>query len=63
VMPGLEGLPLADAQQQLSAAGLKMDKVTPLPLTGRLPGTVTSQLPARGARVEPGTNVDLQVAQ
>jgi serine/threonine-protein kinase len=63
VMPGLEGLLLGDAEQRLSAAGLKVNKVTPLPLTGRLPGTVTSQLPARGARIEPGAGVELQVAQ
>ncbi|MGH9727198.1 MAG: PASTA domain-containing protein [Candidatus Acidiferrales bacterium] len=63
VMPGFEGLTLAEAEQRLSAAGLKVSKVTPLPLTGRPSGTVTSQLPLRGARVEPGASVELQVAQ
>lgn len=63
VMPSLEGLPLAEAQQRLSAAGLKVGQVTLLPLTGRPPGTVTSQLPQRGARIEPGASVELQVAQ
>lgn len=63
VMPGLEGLPEAEAEQRLIAAGLKVGKVTPLPLTGKPSGTVTSQLPVRGARVETGTSVDLQVAQ
>jgi eukaryotic-like serine/threonine-protein kinase len=63
VMPGLEGLPEAEAERRLSAAGLKLGKVTPLPLTGKPSGTVTSQLPLRGARVEAGTTVDLQVAQ
>jgi len=63
VMPSLSGLPVAEAEQQLSAAGLKVNKVTPMPLTGRPSGTVTSQLPFRGSRVEPGTGVDLQVAQ
>ena len=63
VMPGLEGLPEAEAGQRLTAAGLKVGKVTPLPLTGKPSGTVTSQLPLRGTRVEAGTSVDLQVAQ
>ena len=63
VMPSLEGLPVAKAEQRLSSAGLKVGAVTPLPLTGRPPGTVTSQLPMRGARVEPGASIELQVAQ
>ncbi|HEV2615416.1 MAG TPA: PASTA domain-containing protein [Candidatus Acidoferrales bacterium] len=63
VMPGFEGLTLVEAEQRLSAAGLKVSKVTPLPLTGRPSGTVTSQLPLRGTRVEPGASVELQVAQ
>jgi len=63
VMPSLEGLPAAEAEQRLSSAGLKVGTVTPLPLTGRPPGTVTSQLPIRGARVEPGASIELQVAQ
>lgn len=63
VMPALEGLSAAQAEQRLNAAGLKIDKLTPLPLTGKPPGTVTSQLPVRGARVETGASVELQVAQ
>ena len=63
VMPALEGLPEAEAEQRASEAGLKVDKVTPLPLTGKPAGTVTSQLPPRGARVESGATVELQVAQ
>jgi eukaryotic-like serine/threonine-protein kinase len=63
VMPALEGLPEAEAEQRLTAAGLKIGKITPLPLTGKPAGTVTSQLPLRGARVEPGDTVELQVAQ
>jgi eukaryotic-like serine/threonine-protein kinase len=63
VMPALEGLQLAEAEQRLAAAGLQVSKVTPLPLTGKPSGTVTAQLPIRGARVEPGATVELQVAQ
>ncbi len=63
VMPALEGLSAAEAEQRLEAAGLKLDKITPLPLTGKPLGTVTSQLPLRGARVQAGESVELQVAQ
>jgi eukaryotic-like serine/threonine-protein kinase len=63
VMPALEGLPETQAEQRLNAAGLKLGKVTPMPLTGKPSGTVTSQLPLHGARVEPGATVELQVAQ
>lgn len=63
VMPTLEGLTETEARQRLEAAGLKVDKVTPLPLTDKPPGTVTSQLPLRGSRVMPGESVELQVAQ
>lgn len=63
VMPGLVGMALADAQQKLAAAGLKVTQVTPLPGGGAPLGTVIAQLPAKGARVEPGTSVELQVAQ
>lgn len=63
VMPALEGLPIAEAEQRLATAGLQVGKVTPLPLTGKPSGTVTSQLPMRGARVESGVTVELQVAQ
>lgn len=63
VMPELEGLPEAEAERRVQAAGLKLAKITPLPLTGKTAGTVTSQLPVRGARVEAGEGVELQVAQ
>ncbi|HEV2490922.1 MAG TPA: PASTA domain-containing protein [Candidatus Acidoferrales bacterium] len=63
VMPGLTGLTLADAQEKLSTAGLKVSQVTPLPGGGVPLGTVIAQLPAKGARIEPGTSVELQVAQ
>jgi serine/threonine-protein kinase len=63
VMPGLTGLTLADAQQKLSAAGIKVTQVTPLSGGGIHLGTVTAQLPSKGARIEPGTGVELQVAQ
>jgi beta-lactam-binding protein with PASTA domain len=54
---------LATAQEMLPGAGLKLDKVTPMPGTGQQSGTVTSQIPAQGARVAPGDSVELDVAQ
>lgn len=63
VMPALEGLAETDAEQRVSEAGMRVTKVTRLPLTGKPSGTVTSQLPPRGARVEAGAAIELQVAQ
>jgi len=63
VMPELTGIPLADAQQKLAAAGFKIAQVSPMPGGGAPLGTVISQLPVKGARVEPGTSVYLQVSQ
>jgi beta-lactam-binding protein with PASTA domain len=63
VMPNLVGLSLAVAQQKLSVVGLKPSQVTPAPGNGASLGTVLSQLPARGARVEPGDSIYLTVAQ
>lgn len=63
VMPELTGIPLADAQQKLAAAGFKIAQVSPMPGGGAPLGTVISQLPVKGARIEPGTGVYLQVSQ
>lgn len=63
VMPSLEGLPRQRAEDELVAAGLKLEKVTILPLTSKPSGTVTSQLPLQGTRVRAGDSVQLQVAQ
>jgi eukaryotic-like serine/threonine-protein kinase len=63
VMPDLAGLSLSQAQSRLTASGLKLSKITTLPLTGVPRATVTSQLPVRGARVEAGASVELHVAE
>ncbi len=63
VMPQLVGLPLADAQHRLMAAGLKVSKITFQPVVGGTPGNVTSHTPPRGARVVPGEGVTLEVAE
>jgi eukaryotic-like serine/threonine-protein kinase len=62
-MPDLAGLTLLEAQNRLLAGGLKIGKVTLLPLTGSPHATVTSQLPVAGSRVESGAPVELQVAE
>jgi eukaryotic-like serine/threonine-protein kinase len=63
VIPDLTGLTVYEAQNRLTAAGLKVGKITSLPLTGAPHATVTAQLPVRGARVDSGASVELQVAE
>jgi eukaryotic-like serine/threonine-protein kinase len=63
VMPELAGLPLLDAQSKLSAAGLKVSKVTPIPAPDSVPGTIVGQMPVRGQRVDSYSTIELQVAQ
>jgi serine/threonine-protein kinase len=63
VMPQLVGLPLAEAEQRISAAGVHAAKLTFTPSPGSASGGVTSQKPAYGSRVEAGTAVELEVAE
>jgi beta-lactam-binding protein with PASTA domain len=63
VMPELAGLPVGEAQSRLGAAGLKVSKLTPEQASGLPPGTVAAQMPPRGARVDPGTTIELQIAE
>jgi serine/threonine-protein kinase len=63
VMPELAGLPLAEAQSKLSAAGLKISKVAPVPASDSVPGMIVAQSPARGQRVDSTATIELQVAQ
>lgn len=62
-MPELVGLTLAEAESRMSAAGLKLDKLTFSPTAGATHGVVLAQSIARGSRVESGMSVDLQLAQ
>jgi beta-lactam-binding protein with PASTA domain len=62
-MPDLGGLSLLEAENRLLAGGLRIGKITLLPLTGAPHATVTSQLPVKGSRVESGAPVELQVAE
>jgi eukaryotic-like serine/threonine-protein kinase len=63
VMPELVGLPLGEAEQRITTAGLHAAKLTFVPLPGASPGGVTSQKPAHGSRVEAGAAVELEVAE
>jgi beta-lactam-binding protein with PASTA domain len=47
----------------LAGTGLKVAKLTFSPVPGTLHGTVASQTPARGARVDSGTTIELQLAE
>jgi beta-lactam-binding protein with PASTA domain len=63
VMPDLAGLPVAEAQAKLSAAGLKASKLTPVSVPESSVGAVIAQIPGRGQRVDASTTIELQVAQ
>lgn len=63
VMPEVSGLPVAEAESKLGAAGLKVAKVTPVPGAEQPAGAVVTQTPARGQRVDANSAIELQVAQ
>ncbi len=63
VMPELIGLSLNEAEARFSGTGLKVAKLTLTPLPGGLHGTVVGQTPARGARVDASTPIELQIAE
>ena len=63
VMPELAGLPVGEAQERLGAAGLKVSKLTPAPVSGFSSGTVAGQIPPRGQRVDASTTIELQIAE
>jgi beta-lactam-binding protein with PASTA domain len=76
VMPDLAGIPIVTAQVTLANVGLKVSTPTyvdvPIPPVGAqstlpkppiLPGSVISQQPPAGARVDENTQVKLTVAK
>lgn len=63
VMPDLSGLALGEGESKLTGAGLKVAKLTFSPIPGFPHGTIARQVPARGARVDASTSIELQVAQ
>lgn len=63
MMPELAGLTLIEAEARMSAAGLKLGKLTFTPTAGGQHGAVLVQPIPRGSRVVAGTPVDLQLSQ
>jgi serine/threonine-protein kinase len=63
VMPELVGQSLNEAESKLTGIGLKSPKLALTPLPGGLHGTVVGQTPSRGARMDPSTQVELQIAE
>jgi beta-lactam-binding protein with PASTA domain len=63
LMPQLLGLSLAEAESVVGGAKLKVSKFTFTPVLGTPRGTVVGQSPARGARVEAGTGIELQLVE
>lgn len=63
VMPDLTGIPLNEAFTRLHGTGLRVTRFTQVPTTGATHGTVVGQTPMRGARVDPNSPIELQVAE
>ena len=63
VMPGLIGIPAAEAESELNAAGLKVARLASATVPDAVHGAVVDQTPARGQRVDDNTPIELQVAE
>jgi len=63
VMPFLVGLSLLEAQKQLSAAGLRLGKITFYSAPEWPHGAVVEQTPRHGTRVAKSADVELHVAE
>ena len=57
------GQSLNEAESRLTGIGMRSPKLTLTPLPGGLHGTVVGQTPHGGARIDSGTQVDLQIAE
>jgi serine/threonine-protein kinase len=62
-MPDLIGLPLAEAQSKLAAAGLKSPQIALVANSNATRGAVIGQIPARGQRVDADSAISLQMAE
>lgn len=63
VMPDLQGGTLSDAEARLSSSGLKLGKLTFSTGDAASHGTIITQTPGPGAKVDPATAIELQVAE
>jgi beta-lactam-binding protein with PASTA domain len=60
-VPDLAGLALERAQALLKKAGLKLGKVTQVPVTNETPGLILDQSPPASTMVDPGSAVDVSI--
>ena len=63
VMPELTGFPVSEAEARLSAAGLKVSKLTPSSIPGEPHGVVVAQTPVRGQKLDDSISIELEVAE
>jgi beta-lactam-binding protein with PASTA domain/predicted Ser/Thr protein kinase len=63
VVPDLAGMPLAQAEEKLRAAGLQVGQISYTTDDRSAAGTVVSQSQAAGSHADSGTGVDLLVTQ
>lgn len=63
VMPDLVGMPLNEAIARLNGAGLKIAKISNVAAPGAAIGSVVSESPLRGHRVDANSSIELQIAQ
>ena len=61
-VPGLIGLALPEAEEEISEVGLEQGTVSEIPSYAIPAGTVAAQEPAVGAEVDPGAPVNLMVS-
>ena len=63
LMPELTGLSVNEAESRLSAAGLKVLKLTPSSVPGTPHNVVVAQTPPRGKKLDASTAIELQFAE
>lgn len=63
LMPDYVGMATGEAQRRITAAGLRLSRITFVPGPGGAHGVVVQQIPSRGSRIPAGTQIELQVAE
>jgi beta-lactam-binding protein with PASTA domain len=63
VMPWLVGMPQPEAERTLSSSGLKIAKMTTIPSSQWLKGTVFEQTPDQGTKITGESSIELVVAE
>jgi beta-lactam-binding protein with PASTA domain len=62
-MPDYVGLPLSEVPGRISAARLRLARISFVPYPQAPRSTVIAQTPPRGSRITVGANVELQVVE